>query len=117
MTVMHWRDLAANEQALLNRLLTPTFSGKDQLRVQLKHCRVRTIDDNGSLEFEVNTDTRIPDAKYGVLTEGEFRDFDQGAAHVLLHVRDGLVRILEFYKEDSSNVLNMPQPENVDVFA
>lgn len=112
-----WRELTTDEMALLERLLSPDFPGKEELLAQIRHCLVKVIDEDGSLEFDVQSTVDVPGVQRGVLTEGEFQDIDGGTAHVLLHVVDGKVKELEFYKEDGSRVKKVPSPTNVEVFA
>lgn len=38
----------------MQRLLAADFPGKEEIAKQLAGCRVRTIDDEGSLELELN---------------------------------------------------------------
>ncbi|MEY4394995.1 MAG: hypothetical protein EBT92_18940 [Planctomycetes bacterium] len=117
MKTSSFRELKVEERALLERLLSTDFPGKEELLVQIRHCLVRGIDEDGSLEFDVQTTVDVPNVKRGVLTEGEFYDTDGGIAHVLLHVVDGKVKELEFYKQDGSTVRGIPAPMNVEVFA
>jgi hypothetical protein len=110
-----FRPLTAEERSLIEHLLAPIAMGKHELRQQLKKALVRIIDDDGSLEFKIETSVRIPGIERGVVTEGEFVDVDGGPAHVLLHVVDGKIKELEFYKEDRSQVICLPAPSKVEV--
>jgi len=48
-----FRDPTEKERELMARLLEPDFSGKETLARQLARSRVRQIDLEGSLEFEL----------------------------------------------------------------
>lgn len=103
MAQKQYRTLDSREQAILDVLLAGPFPGRDEIRRQLETSLVSVIDEEGSLEFEVpggvvaNVERRIP-------VEAETHDEDGVPVRVLLHVVDGLVRELEFYKADGSKL-------------
>ena len=76
-----FRHLQADEMRLLEKLLDHEFPGRDALRVQLSSVTARQIDENGSLG---------------------------GKIAVLLHVKNGRMRLLEVLKEDGSAILRAP---------
>ena len=47
-----FRKPTSTETELLQRLLTEDFPGKEEIAKQLRNCRVRTIDEEGSLELQ-----------------------------------------------------------------
>jgi len=108
------RPLTDWERRLLLRLLEPAFPGRDALRQQIEHVRGRAIDENGSLDLECETTTVAPVEKR-VPTEGQAIDRDGTTIHYLLHVVAGKVKELEVYKDDSSRVLQHPDPSEVEV--
>ena len=110
MAAKKFRPLSEDEAALIKRLLTAEFAGKTEIERQIASASVREIDEDGSLEFRVRSTTKAP-VERRVPVEGEAEDSDGGGVHVLLHVIDGLVDELEFYKEDGSRVLKKPRPE------
>lgn len=112
-----FRPLSSSEHKLLDRLLSPDFPGRDELVQQLDDCEVREIDDNGSLEFKVETAIRANRVKYRVPTEGECEDMDNVTVHILLHVLDEKLNELEIYKEDNSKVMRPINAEDVRVCA
>lgn len=108
------RPLTDWERRLILRLLQPSFPGRDVLIEQLKSILGRPIDENGSLELQSECSTKAPVAKR-VATEGETLDRDGTTIHYLLHVVGGRMRELEVYKDDSSKVIEHPDPEEVEV--
>jgi Domain of unknown function (DUF6984) len=107
MNSTEWRKLAAAEEELLALLLSAEFRGKEAVARQLSTAWVRTIDNEGSLAFKVSTsekaavDRRIP-------IEAEANDLDDVTIHMLLHIVDGVVFELEFYREDSAPIFKLP---------
>lgn len=107
-----FRSLTEDEAALIRRLLVADFPGKEEIEKQISDVSVREIDEDGSLEFRVRGATKAP-VERRIPVEAEAEDADGGDVHVLLHVVDGLVDELEFYKEDGSRVLKRPRPEDM----
>jgi hypothetical protein len=105
------------ERGLIRKLLEPVFPGRDELSQQLKTAKVRTIDEDGSLEFSISSNTKADHVKYVVPTEGEYEDPDGITVHVLLHVAGDKAKELEFYREDNARVQTWPDPGKVRVFA
>jgi hypothetical protein len=109
-----FRQLKPHEAALIRSLLSATFSGRDELRTQIEDAKVREVDEDGSLEFRVGGGPKAPVVRR-IPVEAEADDADGGNVHVLLHVVQGRIDELEFYKEDGSRVLTKPQPEELRV--
>jgi hypothetical protein len=105
------------ERELICKLLEPEFPGRDELSEQLETAKVRTIDEDGSLEFLINSSTKADYVKFVVPTEGEYEDPDGTTVHVLLHVVGDRAKELEFYREDNARVQTWPDPASVRVFA
>ena len=112
-----YREMRPNERELIYKLLEPTFPGRNQLSDQLESAKVRTIDDDGSLEFLICSSTKADHLKYVVPTEGEYEDPDGITVHVLLFVKDDRAAELEFYREDNTQVQTWPNPNTLRVFA
>jgi hypothetical protein len=112
-----FRDLTRSERAILDCLLDHDFPGRDEIAQQLVNCSVRVIDENGSLEFQINSPIKASSVRSRVPTEGEAEDSDGVIIHFLLHVVDGVLRELEIYKEDNSTLLAMPDINAIRVFA
>jgi hypothetical protein len=84
------------------------------LRHQLEDVRGSTIDENGSLDLLCGT-AAVARVEKRVPTEGEATDVDGTTIHYLLHVVGGKLKELEVYKDDSSRVLQHPDPDEVRV--
>ncbi len=109
-----YRQLSTWETRLILRLLEPAFSGQEVLRAQVGEALGRPIDENGSLDLQSGLDTKALVMKR-VPSEGSATDRDGTTIHYLLHVVDGAIQELEVYKDDSSKVLEHPEPEAVEV--
>ena len=110
-----FRTLKPEEKKLLDHLLEGDFPGREVLTEQVKSSVVRNIDENGSLEFQVASDSTAP-VKFRIPAEGEAQDSDGATIHVLLHVVNGKIHELEVYKEDSSPVISPPNPSEFRLF-
>jgi hypothetical protein len=99
-----WRRITEREKRLVERLLSGTFEGAEELRSQLTDARVRTLDESGSIEFAPCSAGAPSAVSQRVPAEGEVVDTDGVVIHVLVHVIDGLIRELELHKEDGSAV-------------
>lgn len=108
------RPLTDWERRLLLRLLEPTFPGRDTLRQQIDHVVCSGIDENGSLDLKCG-DTSIASVEKRVPSEGEAIDQDGTTIHYLLHVVAGKIRELEVFKDDSSRVIQHPDPNEIEV--
>jgi uncharacterized protein DUF6984 len=102
-----FRQLQANEMHLLEKLLDHEFPGRDALRVQLSSVAARQIDENGTIELWYGGDS-LTDTDLGCPTEGTCTDTDGGEIAVLLHVKNGRMRLLEVFKEDGSAIQRAP---------
>jgi hypothetical protein len=117
MTPEPFRDMQPKERELVRKLLAPMFPGRDELSQQLETAKVRTIDEDGSLEFSISSSIRADHVKHVVPTEGEYEDSDGITVHVLLHLLGDKAKELEFFREDGSCVQTWPDPGSVRVFA
>src|SRR5213593_1046852 len=113
--MMQLRQLNSNEKLLLNRLFEEDFPGRDELLAQIDNSLVEQIDKHGCLEFH-HRDVPLAQVKSRIPVEGEFEDVDGVTIHVLPHVVDNKLKSLEFYKDDSSEIINMPEPEKLRIF-
>lgn len=107
MTTATFRQMTASEKEILSRLLDADVAARDVVCEQLAHAVVRTIDAEGSLEFQT-TSTRIVPPGGRIRAEARYRDRDDVYVNLLLHVVDGKVRELEVYKDDGSPILTAP---------
>jgi quinol monooxygenase YgiN len=129
-----FRNLTDYERSLIGRLLEEDFAGRATLASQIEEALVRQLDEHGCLEFSVKRDIVVrqldehgclefsvkrdivANVKDRIPTEGEFKDTDGVAIHVLLHVVKGKVDELEIYKDDGSPVVRMPDPAGLRLF-
>lgn len=98
-----YRNLASWEERVLGRLLAAEFPGRQEIAEQVRNSLVRTIDQEGSLAFQVGTETLAPVEKR-IPVEGEAKDADGQTVHALLHVSKGKLVELEIYKENGSPI-------------
>lgn len=105
-----FRQLASNEMRLLEKLFDHEFPGRDDLRRQLPSITARQISENGTLDLRYEGDS-VADTVVGCPTEGTCEDIDGGVIAVLLHVKNGRMRLLEIFKEDGSEILRRPTGE------
>lgn len=110
MKLMDWREPTAGEVALIDRLLSATFTGKDAIMRQLRGARVRVVDAEGSLAFNASSSDKAV-VKHRIPIEAEAYDRDGMTVHMLLHVVEGSATELEFYKDDSSPIIELPPPD------
>lgn len=107
MTTATFRQMTVGEKDILSRLLDTDFPARDIVCEQLAHAVVRTIDEEGSLEFQTTSPQTVPPGDR-VPAEARYRDRDEVCVNLLLHVVDGKVRELEVYKDDGSPILTAP---------
>jgi len=104
------RPLDVNEIALLKKLLDHDFPGRDALRIQLSSVTGRQTDEHGCLQLRTDEAEEV-DTEIGSPTEGRCEDIDGGMIVVMLHVKNGKLRMLEIFKEDGSEILRAPTAE------
>jgi hypothetical protein len=88
-----FEPITSTERAILDKLLSLKFQGRDELIQQLDGLLSRKIDAEGSLQFHVTIDV-MASVQSRVPTEARYLDSDdadQEGPHVnvLLHVVDG----------------------------
>ena len=99
--IQKFRPLNQKEKEILEFLLQEKFPGRDELAKQTKNLLAKEIDPEGSLEFQVaagplaKTAERIP-------VEAIMKDADGVPICILLHVVNGHLSELEFYKADGT---------------
>jgi hypothetical protein len=87
--------------ALLEKLLARQFPGRDALRLQPSSVSGTQIDEDSSLELRYEGNNLAETS----CTEGTCVDIDGGVIAVLLHVKNGRMRLLEIFKEDGLRIL------------
>jgi Domain of unknown function (DUF6984) len=109
------RPLVAAERAVLLKLLSADFPGRDALREQAAEALGRRIDAEGSLALQPSQDAPAADVVRRIPVEAETEDRDAMPIHVLLHVVNGYMNELEVYREDSGKLDRPIDPEALRV--
>lgn len=109
-----FRELTPNEFGLLRRMLSVPFPGSEQLRIHLEGVVVRELDSDGSLQIRVSSDCPAG-VKRRVPVEAQYRDSDGDYARALLHVVDGKLWELEFYKDSLAPICRPPEPDEWEI--
>ena len=102
-------------QAVLAKLLTAEFPGRQEIARQVATAQARPLDDHGCLEFRTGTGVPRADVIQKVPVEAEIPDADGMTIHILLHVVDGYIDELEFYRNDSGQLQRPIQPNALQV--
>lgn len=89
---------------LLRRMATSNVKESDALRSQLQGLATVQIDEYGSLSLEPSSGTQAGSAS-GVFVDAEAQDVDGIEVYALLHVRDGWMYELQFYRGDGRLIL------------
>lgn len=111
----HFREPSATETNVMQRLLAADFPGKRDIAEQLAGCRVRIIDDEGSLELELRDVAKPAPVGKRIPVEADAIDEDGIHVHFLLHVVNGFAKELEIYKDDRSPIRRMPRPDELEI--
>ncbi len=110
-----FRPLTSHERALLEKLLEPNFPGREELRRQMSSVVVGQVLEDGTLALSCDPEPRAP-VKCSIPAEGWCPDTDGVMIHVLLYTVDGLMRLLEVYKADGSEIQKPPTPRDLVLF-
>ncbi len=103
-------------EARLTLKLLGTLPNGTEYAAQLKGARVSQWASDRSIQFEVAEAVSVENRTGKLPAEGEFNDADGVAIHVLLHVKNGKLSVLEIFKGNGSDVIEMPPPENLVLF-
>jgi len=103
--VTELRAAARAELELLEVLLNRDFPGATQLLAQLAGLEVAVVDEDGSLSLRSHEGPNAENLERRVVTEGQYPDRDGQPVHVLLHVLEGRLHELEFFREDGKTVM------------
>ena len=110
------RPLSSSERRLLQKMLSCNFPGNTVLYSQLDNLRVTQLDSSGCLALEPTILNRAK-VSARVPVEATCADVDGVLIHVELHVVEGLLYGLEFYKEDGTEVKVVPPAESIELFS
>jgi len=111
-----WRDLSKWERETLERMLQEAFDGRDALLTQLASARVRTIDEEGSVQFDaplVDT-SQGPRYRNPVVARGQDQD-GIPIEMVLLVGEDGRINELDIWKGDGSAIRKRPKASSLQI--
>lgn len=105
------RPLRDRERELIAFLLRQPFPGRAELREQLGVTRVSAeCDDCPTIEFAVDRSASRAPVQSRVPTEAETSSTPrEGTTHVLVHVADGYLAEMEFFRFDLKPVRHLPQ--------
>ena len=113
------RDLTDEERTFLNLLLAHDFKGNPQLREQLRVARVNGSGKENDPTIGLLVDTgKAPAApvRHEIPVEAVTTDRDGAVIHVLLHVVDGFIDELEFYRDDERPIMERPHASDLRDF-
>jgi hypothetical protein len=114
------RDLTPAERQILERLLSFPFPGRDELRDQLRETKVGGLCTCGCPTLDLLTEQldhlRAP-VRRRVPIEASYDDADGDQVSILLHVVNGYLNELEFYRPDGQDIRAYPTPERLRIFS
>ena len=95
-----FREMTAYERAVLDRLLSVNFPGREAALLQARTARVQSVDDDGCFDFDV-TDGPDIDNDWFVLSQGTGpQDSNDIAVVLMLFHRNGRLGGVEFVRFD-----------------
>lgn len=102
--------LSPLELSLLQKLIPPDDPDRQTLLAQAERAEVRWVDSLGqpAILFVVPPDAPVVQTNRAVVGEAEATDRDRGVIHVLAHLRDGRLNMIELYREDGRAVIEFP---------
>ena len=110
------RNLYSWERKILDKLLDQNFLGSNELCKQLSDCKVSVLDEDGSLKFYLRDTVKKAEMVKGrIPIEAEVRDQDGEMVQILLHVVDGMIDELEFWKSDGSAIKRDIEPDDLKI--
>jgi hypothetical protein len=108
----NFRSLTRDERALIEKMLSDPFPGRDELRSQLEVATAKRIDREGSLALHVSSGP-LAAAVRSVPTEAWCPDRDGVMIRLLLHIRNGRMFELEMYKDDGTEIQRAPTARDI----
>lgn len=111
------RPLTAVERETLSRLLSVPFAGNTELRRQVPHLKVEVgCAECPTIAFlQDGARQPGPQPPWPVPVQAETRD-EQGAIQLLLHVRDGLIVMLEVSRPGGGGIERLPDVSSLRVY-
>jgi hypothetical protein len=104
------RELRPNESGLIRRILNSASASA--LLAQIDEASVYECDREGSLRF---SHPPVDSEQRKFPTEAEALDVDGMPIHALLFVAGQWLDEVEFYKDDSSAIVQFPEPDKWEI--
>jgi hypothetical protein len=103
------RPLTSDERETLSRLLSVSFAGNTEFRRQIPHLKVELgCEECPTIAFlQDGARQPGPQPRWPVPVQAEAHD-EQGAIQLLLHVRDGLLVMLEVSRPGGGRIERLP---------
>ena len=111
-----FKALTPYAEAILVNLLTVEFPGRQEVAHQVATAHARPLDDHGCLELRAASGAPRAEVIRRIPVEAEAPDVDGMTIHILLHVVDGYVDELEFFRDDGRRLQGRVQPDALKVF-
>jgi hypothetical protein len=111
------RDLKPEEHAIISKLLSVSFIGKEAVIEQLNNCQAEATGDTdnyGSIHLRTTSDKPAL-VKDRIPVEAIAKDADGVPVSVLLHVVNGFVNELEILRADGAPLQAAIHPRNMEV--
>ncbi len=115
--LVHPRELAPTERAILEHLLSKEFPGVAALRLQLPLVRVEEeCKDCLTIGLFIHHEEALRAVvEHQIPIEAEGNDLDGIRIHILLHVVDGYMDELEIFREDPNPIQELPPPRTLEL--
>lgn len=111
-----YRNLRKDEIKILKKLLEKPFPGREALLKQLELSKVREIDSDGSLQFQIPRNVERARVSSSIPVEGRYTDSSENNVQVLLHIKNGLLNELEFFKFELKDVGKLRDVDELKVW-
>lgn len=112
------RRLNEEERNLLIRLLSISFPGQKELQEQINATLVsHECKCCPTVELVVDPYVAYAQVKRRVPVEGESFDEDGEKIHFLIHVVEGYLAEIEFFRDDSKRIKRLPEISSIKVMS
>lgn len=114
---LQFHELTPEEKRLVRELLSQDFPGRDALLGQMSEASGRWIESRGAPAFLFRVPPEAEPAEVTQRTPVEAeriaKDADGAQIHVVLHVVEGHLKELEFFREDGEAVERRPTSDDL----
>ena len=113
------REMGGSERRILDKLLSVEFPGRDELRVQAATALVSPIGADGvpAFVFKIDDEAPLAAVRGRIPVEALSNAIPGKVVHCLLHVVDGRLSELEFFREDGTQIKKLPNADDLIVSA